>query len=324
MNAYLRSKADQMLERYIVLEKAFMWEPTLTKHFSALIFTQMEKEISKEAIKNAIDVINANTGVFSSFRGLYRFMIASLMVTESESVEGTFSRILACEQNLKEVGFKQGTHMPIASYALYKSAGDENALSVATRAHSIYESLKSNHPWITSSDDYSMAILLAKSNCDLSRIEEAYQALNGYGFYKGNELQSLSHILALSNRPIEEVAKVCRDLKDKLKANKLTLSVSFYAALGIISLIYFEDPQIVDEWIELSQYLNQQKKYKWLGKGMNVLLASALVSDRWIKESEVSRIAISISIESLIAAQMAALIATSTASAAAASAAANS
>ena len=63
---------------------------------------------------------------------------------------------------------------------------------------------------------------------------------------------------------------------------------------------------------------------------MNVLLASSIVSEQWIKESatstpsEVSKIAISISVESLIAAQMAALIAATSASAAAASASASS
>ncbi len=319
MNAYLKDKADQMLERYLELEKAFMWEHNLTKHFTALVLTQTERSVSKEGIKNAIDVINSNTGAFSYFRGTYRFMLAGLMVSESDSIEGTFSRIQTCEQNLKTAGFKNGTHMPIASYALYKCAGDEDSLSVARRAHDIYGLLKTNHPWITSSDDYSMAILLAKSECDLNRIEEAYNALNDLGFHKGNELQSLSHILALSNRSIQEVVAVCSNLKKQLKDNKLNLSVSFYAALGIITLIYFEDEGITADWMALSNYMNQQKKYKWLGKGMNVLLASALVSDRWIKESEVGRITISISIETLIAAQMAALIAATTASAAAAS-----
>lgn len=319
MNAYLKDKADRMLELYLELEKAFMWEHNLTKHFTALVLAQTERSVSKEGIKNAIDVINNNTGTFSYFRGIYRFMLAGLMISESDSVEGTFSRILTCEQNLKSAGFKNGTHMPMASYALYKCGGEEDSQSVASRAYGIYGNLKSNHPWITSSDDYSMAILLAKSGCDLNRIEEAYSALNDLGFHKGNELQSLSHILALSNHSIPEVVAVCADLKKQLKESKLNLSMSFYAALGIITLIYFDDEGIAAEWIELSHYLSQQKKYKWLGKGMNVLLASALVSERWIKESEVGRIAISISIETLIAAQMAALIAATTASAAAAS-----
>ena len=115
-------------------------------------------------------------------------------------------------------------------------------------------------------------------------------------------------------------------MKAQLKENKLNLSATFYAALGIVTLINIEDPQISRDWIELSHYLNVQKKFKWLGKGMNVLLASSIVSEQWIKEStatstsDVSKIAISISVESLIAAQMAALIAATSASAAAASA----
>lgn len=330
MNDYLKNTADQMLERYLELEKAFMWEHNLTKHFVALILTQQNKEVNKETIKNAIEVINANTGIFSNFRGLYRFMLAGLMITESDSVEGTFNRILQSEQYLKDAGFKQGTHMPIACYALYKSSKVDDPKAMARRAYEIYGNLKSNHPWLTSSDDYSMSILLAKTEGDLNRIEAAYNGLNQAGFYKGNELQRLSHILALSDRPIDTVVAECVKLKGQLKANKLNLSATFYAALGIVTLISIEDPQISRDLIELSHYLNGQKKYKWLGKGMNVLLASSIVSEQWIKasmtsaNSEVSQIAISISVESLIAAQMAALIAATSASAAAASASANS
>lgn len=330
MNEHLKNTADQMLERYLELEKAFMWEHNLTKHFVALVLTQQNKEVNKETIKNAIEVINANTGIFSNFRGLYRFMLAGLMITESDSVEGTFNRILQSEQYLKDAGFKQGTHMPIACYALYKSSKEDDPKVMARHAYEIYCNLKSNHPWLTSSDDYSMSVLLAKTEGDLSRIEDAYDGLNNAGFYKGNELQRLSHILALSNRSIDEVVSECVALKALLKENKLNLSATFYAALGIITLINIEDPHVSRDWIELSHYLNSQKKYKWLGKGMNVLLASSIVSEQWIKESatstpsEVSKIAISISVESLIAAQMAALIAATSASAAAASASASS
>lgn len=324
MNEHLKNTADQMLERYLQLEKAFMWEHNLTLHFVALVLTQHNKEVNKETMKNAIEVINANTGLFSNYRGLYRLMLAGLMITESDSVEGPFSRILQSEQYLKDAGFKQGTHMPIASYALYKTAAGEDPKSIAHRAREIYSNLKSNHPWLTSSDDYAMSILLVKSNGDLSRIEAAYSGLNRAGFYKGNELQHLSHILALSDKPIDTVIDECVKLKALLKENKLNLSMTFYAALGIITLIHIEDPQISKDWIELSHYLNHQKKYKWLGKGMNVLLASSLISDQWIKDttaSEVSKIAISISVESLIAAQMATLIAASSASVATATAA---
>lgn len=320
MNENLKIKADQMLERYVKIEKDFIWESNLAKHFVALIMTQADKEYSKEHLKNALEVINKNSGVFSNFRGMYRLMLAGLMVVDSDSVEGTFSKILNCENTLKEAGFKSSTHLPLASYALYKISNEESPRIIASKAKQIYQEMKAAHPWITSGDDYSMSVMLAVSGCELTRIESAYQQLNSKGFYKGNELQRLSHILALSNRSIEELVEVCVKMKDMLKQNKMNLSASFYATLGIIALIYFEDEQIMSDWIELSIYLNHQKKYKWLGKGMNIMLASALVSDRWIDEtlnSEVAKLSISISIEALISAQMAAVIAATSASAAA-------
>ena len=314
---------DQMLNTYLDLEKAFIWENNLSKHFTALILTQSNKRVSKENIKSALDVINQNTSVFSNFRGLYRFMIAGLMNAESDSVEGTFSRVLACENHLKQVGFKNGTHLPIAAYTLYRASKTESNAALAQKSFEVYSLMKSNHPFLTSSDDYAMAILLAQSGGDLSRIENIYEKLHANGFYQGNALQMLSHILALSNKDEDLIVEVCLNLKNQLKINHLTLSSTFYASLGIVALINIEDPSILGEWIEVSHYLNKQKKYKWLGKGMNVLLASAIVSDQWIKEHEMeslSNSAIGLTVESLIAAQMAALVAASTAAATAAAA----
>ena len=314
---------DQMLNTYLDLEKAFIWESNLAKHFAALIFTQSDKQFTKESMKSAIDVINQNTGVFSNFRGYYRFMLASMMIAESDSVEGTFARILNCESLLKQAGFKSSTHLPIASYTLYRASKGENNVSLAHKSFEVYTQMKSNHPFLTSSDDYAMAILLAQSGGDMDRIERIYKILNANGFYQGNALQMLSHILALSNQDADRIAQTCVQLKATLKANQLNLASNFYAALGIVTLICLEDANIIHEWVDVSQYLMKLKKYKWLGKGMNVLLASAIVSDQWIKENQMeslSNTAIGLTVETLIAAQMAALIAASTAAATAAAA----
>lgn len=323
---FLRT-ADEMLDKYIALEKAFMWEHNLTKHFVAFLYTVNHKSVDKETLKNAIDVINQETGVFSYYRGTYRFMLAGLLSIESSSIEGLLGKILQNEQALKNVGFKNGMHLPLASYALYKVSGDLDNNRVAGKAFEIYQMMKKSHPWLTSSDDYAMSVLLASSACELDRIEQIYQRLVAAGFSKCNELQRLSHILALSNRPVEEVSLHCTSLRDQLKANKLTVYSSFYAALGTVTLISLEEPALIADWIALSLYLNKQKKFKWLGKGMNILLASAIISDEWIKEttaSEVAKISLSISIESLIAAQTAALIAAISASIVASNAAATS
>lgn len=171
-----------------------------------------------------------------------------------------------------------------------------------------------------------MSVLLAKNSVSLDRIEEVYHGLSQNGFYKGNELQRLAHILALSTRTPSELVEDCAAIKKRLKEERLNFSATYYASLGLMTHIQYENPQSLNDCIELSKGLMSYKKFKWLGKGMNVLLASALISNLWIAESsqtEANRALMGITIESLIAAQTAALIA-ATSAAAASSAAATS
>lgn len=322
MNSEMIAKVERMLEGYLVLEKAFKWEHNLTKHFAALVLTSKEIPIGSDGIKSALEVIKSNTAWHSHFRGSYRFMLASLMVAEEGGAERIFAQILQNEDLLKNAGFKQGTHMPMAAYTLHKLSEDADAMQIADTAYGLYMSMKKSHPWLTGSDDYAMSLLLAKSGCDINRVETLYNALAKQGFTKGNDLQRLSHILALSDSPVETLVDHCLTIKRKMKENKLTLYATYYTSLGIIAHILGEDQGVLQDWMDLTHHMNKMKKYKWLGKGMNLMLASAVVSYGWLSDdtiSEVSKITLGISVETLIAAQTVAIITASTAAVAASS-----
>lgn len=322
MNSELNMKIERMLDSYLILEKAFKWEHNLTKHFAALVLSSKHSSINPDEIKQALETIKSNTAWYSNFRGSYRFMLASLMVAEDEGVERIFSQILENEQILKEAGFKQGTHMPIAAYTLQKVSAGVNVAQVAERAHEVYLAMKKEHPWLTGTDDYAMSLLLAQSGCDMERIEALYTSLAKQGFTKGNDLQRLSHILALSSSPVEKLVEDCVSIKRYMKENRITLYASYYTSLGIIAHILGEDQRVLGDWVELTKHMNGMKKYKWLGKGMNLMLASAIISYSWLSDDsigEASRIALGISVETLIAAQTVAIITASTAAVAASS-----
>ena len=107
-----------------------------------------------------------------------------------------------------------------------------------------------------------------------------------------------------------------------MKENRITLYASYYTSLGIIAHILGEDQRVLGDWVELTKHMNGMKKYKWLGKGMNLMLASAIISYSWLSDDsvgEASRIALGISVETLIAAQTVAIITASTAAVAASS-----
>ena len=185
--------------------------------------------------------------------------------------------------------------------------------------------MKQNHPFLTSGDDYALAILLAGTDHSTDLLEDYYQALNGRGFTKSNGLQMLSHIMAFSEKNVRDSVDQCERVYNHLKANKLKIYSEYYPAIGLISLLDVDQDKLIDDLVEVAIYLRGQKKYKWLGKGMNLLMASAIITSEYIKEKSGDMVVdttVSISIQAIIAAQQAAMVAAITASTAASTSAA--
>lgn len=318
---WMKAKVDEMLQTFLLIDKAFIWEQPLMKHFAALLLTQNGIPFDAQQFKDTMEHIKSQTGTFSYFRGLYKLSIASLLIADQSYSENSVRRLVENEERLKSVGFKQGQHMPIACYTLYKVSQETDPNHVAKRAYDLYMEMKKNHPFLTSSDDYALSLLLAHLNPSIARIESAYTALNENGFSKSNDLQTLSHIIALSDLPVEVLVAKCVALKQLLKDHKLASGTTYYPSIGVMAVLVEGESHLAESWVELAKYMNVQKKYKWLGKQMNVMLSASLLSNHYINEvasSDVMRVTLNISIEAVIAAQMAALIAIASASTAAA------
>jgi len=171
--------------------------------------------------------------------------------------------------------------------------------------------MKKNHPFLTSGDDYALAILLANTNRNPEILEKYYKALNSEGFSKTNGLQMLSHILSFNDRDVLGTVKRCVEIRDVLKKNKLNISSEYYPAIGLMTLLDDENGELLHDLVEASNYLKGQKGYKWLGKGMNVMIVAALIASEYVKDIEegVMTTTLQVSVQSIIAAQQAAMIA---------------
>ncbi|NDI33800.1 DUF4003 family protein [Chengkuizengella sediminis] len=315
MEQPLKTKVDEMLELYLTMEKDFRWENNLSLHFAALTYTQKNNKYVKSSIKSTSEYIKNQTRLFSSFRG-NMFMISMLLCSEFDDPEAQFLKLLSYEKWFKEAGFKNSEYMPITCYALLLTC-EENMLQERIRkSFEVFTEMKKNNPWITSGDDYPLCVMLANSDSSvetsIQNIVEVYRALNRQGFRKGNGLQLLSHILSFSDENIQIKSERCKSIFDQLRKNKLKIDSQYYAALGLITLLDDDQHEVVSNLIEVTNYLKGLKKYKWLGRGMNVLLASVIVSKQYIEnkkeQNKLIDTTLSISIEALIAAQTAAAV----------------
>lgn len=304
----LESKCQVLLQNYQLIHQSFKWEHNMMKHFTALIYTQAEKEVNTDLIKETIEEIKMQTNFFSSYRGLFKFMIASLV-----SVDSTvrLDQLLKCEEILKNAGFKRTQYMPLASHTLCKVTEESNYHKVSQTAFAYYKQMKSKHPFITDGGDYSLAILLARNEIKIDQLDSYYSELNAQKFLKGNNLQLMSHLLALSELPQSKAVTKCAEIRKKLKEEKIKVSPMGYSAIALIALVEDESFSKTYEMMETYHFLKKMKHYKWLDKNLVLLFAASLVLSDILESNhgEVANIAIGISIETIIAAQ-AAMIAT--------------
>lgn len=328
MDALLKVKVDLMVESFYQLEGSFKMENKLLKHLGAMTNASRGKRIDIDTISEIKKYIKKETGLTSYFRGANAFILANLLCLETD-YEEFFKNMLLVYEKLRAENFKNSQYLTLASYTIVKEVDRGNWDYVVRRAKQFYESMKSKHFWLTSSDDYVFAVVLAASDLEVSetslRIEECYNRLNNLGFYKGNDLQTLSHILALGEEGVQEKCNKAARIYQKLKEAKGKLQYRGLASIGVLTLICTDVDKIVSEVKEVYDYLYKKDGYGFwsLDKSMRTILSASLVADFYIANINkgILQVTISNSINAILIAQQQAAIAAICAASAAASAA---
>ena len=197
---------------------------------------------------------------------------------------------------------------------------------VSARARRIYDLMKNEHPFLTSSEDAVFAAIFAlseKADSHLLRdAERCYDVLKSK-FHDKNALQSLSHVLALADGEMGTVDDKCRNtamLYDMLKEKKQRYGTGYeLSTLGSLATLPGELEEIASDLIDVSEFLKTQKGYGFFGidKKPRLMHAAMIVTSERIGGSDANSYAAINGTVSMIAAQHAALCASLTISMAA-------
>lgn len=320
-----QSKATDFVENYSLLKAAFKWDHNLINYFGALMAVGEKKQVDTEEIKEIRKYIKSNTTVFSQFRGMNELLVA-LMIWLEPGAERVFDRTIEIYDSLKNSGFKGGTYLPMAAIILAKNETKKSVESMIFRMHEFYDGMKEQHFFLTGQDDYVFAALLAATelvpSTTLKLIEDFYRDLHSNGFSKGNALQSLSHVLAIGDEPYD------KKLEKTIRVNKAFASKGYkfrdytMSNLGVLALLTNDPESLVDEVLEVSDWLKTQKGFGGfsLDKKTRTILASSLIAYQYMDDSEVTfeKAVLANSIQTLIIAQQVAMSAAVIAASAAA------
>lgn len=326
----LRNKLNLFMKNYQkTKEIKGSWQMGMMQYSCVLSSTIKNQNITPIKVEESIDIIKKNTGMFSNFRGHSLFYLSNLLSTKPD-IENSFKSILSIYEKLKTTGFFNDAYLPFVAIIIYENQDKMDADTSIEKTKYVYDFMKKHHPWLTSSDDYCRASLIAihskELDNDLEYIEESYNVLSLKGFYKSNNLQSLSHIMGLSsNKSENSLDKVVR-IRQLLEQNNCKIDGYGYPLIGALSLLECDEDKLVQQIKSVSDELREVKGLgNWgIGKSNRNMISASIVASSYVdclnQENNIDEISSNIFVEIIIAieiATMVAIIAATSASAAA-------
>jgi hypothetical protein len=310
----IQQKVDQFKDFYISLKNELKWKVADPKQFMAIASTYVVKEKSLQLPHyiELSDYIKDQVGMFSTLKSSQRFTIAAMLDTRYENPKETFHEFLDVYDQLVKGGFTRGAFTYIAASAMLSNQSNQSHKEMIRRSVEIYQGMKKKHLFLTSSGDIPLAVLLAETSEPVDdlmhEIEHFYTTLGQYGFKKGNDLQFLSHILAIDKAlDADTLIERCLSVKETCESAGIKVKAMHYPVVGLLAL--FEKPEKEIEIIyEVVKQLNADKLFKW-HKDINVMLAVNLIISEKLNNSRLVETGIYTTIETIIQAQQAALLA---------------
>lgn len=321
MRASLVELSESFIKNRDIIKQGFAWENSYLYPICAAIFTDKRKTADVERMKECRDILKSKNGIFSDFRGISMLPMMAMMAS-SDDPEKKLDRAMKVSQALKE-HFWSSQFLPVASMIIADTVDEESYVKIAERTRRIYDLMKSEHPFLTSSEDSVFAAMLALSELSDQQIvgetEKCYNILKNE-FYSANAVQSLSHVLALSQGSAEGKCRATLALFNDLKEKKHKYGTDYtLATLGVAAMLPTDIKYVMNDIIDVDDFLSGQKGYGFFGldSKQRIMHAAMIVVSDYIGQSELMSGAVIGSTLSLVAAQQAAMCAAIAASSAA-------
>lgn len=292
MRDALRNKCELFTDNYIRLSTRFKWNYQISNRLGALLYSVENRVVDPEAIENCKRVIKDNTSLFSQFKDTTTNFISSVMLSLEEEPQDKMKKAVSIYDAMKNRGFHSSPYLVLAalSIALQSDPYDHNR--IISLSKEFYDAMKKEHRFLTSSDDYGYAALLAISGQSVSQsireMENCYRILKE-SFSYSNAVQSLSHVLVFGEESASIKCKRVVDLYQALKGKKCKFGngaeLSF---LGVLALLPCNLDELVDEIVEINEYLKNKKGFgSWsITNKERIMFAIGLLCSDYLNQTE--------------------------------------
>jgi len=299
-------------ETYSQVENAVGWSIDKRIILSiASYYVTTGKAFNGQRFLTVSDTIKDKSSWTSPLRSQAHYMLVAFLENKGQDPSEAVDAVLAKHDLLKEAGFKRSSHSYLTT--LLMSDYVEEQASEVTSAMALFNEMKKHHPFLTSADDYLYAMMLGKMEGNAVELADTmnryYRELRKQGFYMGNELQWMSQVLTYKGTEYDEnIVSRTVSIRDQLKATGVKVRMSHYVMVAFLAVLNVTDMQL-QHVIETYNELSKMKLFKWY-KDMGLPVAIQLETKHMIDQTESSSVQFLMTIEMVIQAQQAAMIAT--------------
>ena len=314
MDTKLQALCEQFIRNRDLIRQNEKWCSTYLPPVCAHLFCAQGKVVDAERLKTCHDLLKERTGFFSNFRGTMETAFVCMLALE-EDPGAALEKTLAAYELLKKEFFTS-QYLSLAAYLL---KDEDDLAGVVARGRRIYEAMRKEHPFLTSSEDSVFAAMLARSEKDdrelIDDMEACYAPLKDH-FGSGNSVQTVSHVLALTDGLPRAKADRFIELFESLRRAGIKYSKYYeLPTLAALSLMPVDIRQVTADMQEVEVWLSQQKGYGFWGLPRNSRLmhAAMIVSTAYAADPSVGAAAITGTLGMLISQQVATMAAISAA-----------
>ena len=229
------------------------------KRCNALNLTIRNINADVNKINSCIDLIRSNSSFFSNFRG-NNLLTSAINLSLQNNPEESFKDIMDIYNKLKNYFFAN-EFLVLAAQIIYSYKGTNDVDIIVRNTRKAYNLMKENHMFLTGQEDICSASLIAVTSTNLDEtfidMERCYKLLRENGFWAGNNLQSLTHILSLFEGSSEEKCNKVVMLDKTLRKYSTPLTSYALPILGVAALTINDNESFAKELISSNKFFSK-------------------------------------------------------------------
>ena len=225
---------------------------TATYRFVALTLGAVGARISHDRLEEVAKGLRRRAGWTSPLRSEIRYVVAAMILRRDLDAAGVHRQVIATRDRFGEHGIKRrGTGATLAALLLALQAEGKRVPSVRLdRLARIYAQWRADHFWLTDANDLPAAALHAGRDVSVESLTEdvqrAYARLRDAGFRRGNQLQLVSHLLAVDPRGADNAVQRFALVAERLRGAGERVGTGRYDEVAVLALTQAPPGHVVD------------------------------------------------------------------------------